>query len=139
MSTAMQNSTQTPSDFTSGQYFLGTFTLLPETTRTTNSRWLQRFSPLTANTTFATLWRKYLPCTSNNALLSPLSHNFKSFPYFFPSYETCSININSLFHAAIKNLHVKANGIFVFLLLHPPLLTTTISEGITDTHSRKNT
>ena len=32
---------------------------------------------------------------------------------------------------ASKNLHVKANGIFVFLLLHPPLLTTTISEGIT--------
>ena len=39
------------------------------------------------------------------ALLSPLSHNFKSFTYFFPSYETCSINVNSLFHAAIKNPH----------------------------------
>ena len=72
-----------------------------------------------------------------HALLSPLSHNFKSFPYFFTYYETCSINVNSLFHAAIKNLHVKANGIFVLLLLHPPLLTTTISEGIT--HMRKNT
>ena len=56
-----------------------------------------------------------------HALLSPLSHNFKSFTYFFPYYETCSININSLFHAAIKNLHVKANGIFVLLLLHSPL------------------
>ena len=38
----------------------------------------------------------------------------------FLSYETCNTNVNSLFHAAIKNLHVKANGIFVFLLLHPP-------------------
>ena len=53
--------------------------------------------------------------------LSPLHSNFISFPYFFPSYETCSINVNPLFHAAIKNLHIKANGIFVFLLLHSPL------------------
>ena len=59
-----------------------------------------------------------------HALLSPLSHNFISFPYFFPSYETCSININSLFHAAIKNLHVKANSIF--LLFHPPLFYNTL-------------
>ena len=72
-----------------------------------------------------------------HTLLSPLSHNFKSFTYFFPYYETCSISVNSLFHAAIKNLHVKANGIFVFLLLHPPLLTTTLSDGLT--HTCKNT
>ena len=65
-------------------------------------------------------------------LLSPLHNNFISFPYFFPSYETCSINVNSLFHAAIKNLHIKPNGIFVFLLLHLLLyLPTTLSEGIT--------
>ena len=114
------------------------FTLLLETTRTTNSRWLQRFSPQTANTTFATLMVNISPShVQRHALLSPLSHNFKSFTYFFPSYETRSINVHSLFHAAIKNLHVKANGIFVFLLLHPPLLTTSISEGIT--HTRKNT
>ena len=31
-------------------------------------------------------------------MLSPLSHYFISFPYFFPSYETCSINVNPLFH-----------------------------------------
>ena len=43
MSTAMQNSAPTPSYFISGQHFLETFTLLPETTRTTNSRWLQWF------------------------------------------------------------------------------------------------
>ena len=70
-------------------------------------------------------------------LLPQLYHNFISFPCYFPSYETCSINVNSLFHAAVKNLHVKLNGIFVFILLHPPLLTTTLSEGIT--HPRKNT
>ena len=58
--------------------------------------------------------------------LSPLYHNFISFPYFFPSYETCSINVNFFFHAAIKNLHIKLNGIFVFLLLHhPPLFYNT--------------
>ena len=43
-----------------------------------------------------------------HTLLSPLSHNFISFPYFFPYYETCSVNVNSLFHAAVKNLHFKA-------------------------------
>ena len=56
-------------------------------------------------------------------MLSPLSHNFISFPYFFPSYDTCSINVNSLFHTAIKNFHIKPNGIFVFLVLHPPVFT----------------
>ena len=35
-------------------------------------------------------------------MLSQLYHNFISFLYFFPSYKTCSINVNSLFHAAIK-------------------------------------
>ena len=97
MSTAMQNSAPTPSDFTSGQHFLETFTLLHETTRTTNSWWLQRF---------------------------------------FPSYETCSININSLFHAAIKNLHIKANGIFVFFILL--YFTTTLSKGITHTRTQEH-
>ena len=43
MSTAMQNSAPKPSYFISWQHFLETFTLLPETTRTTNSRWLQSF------------------------------------------------------------------------------------------------
>ena len=68
-------------------------------------------------------------------ILSPLSHNFISFPYFFPSHETYSINVNSLFHAAIKNLHIKASSIFVFFILL--YFTATFSEGIT--HSRKNT
>ena len=82
-----------------------------------------------------------------HALLSPLRNNFISFPYFLPSflpsYETCSINVNPLFHAAIKNIHIKSNGIFVFLLLHPLLLTTTLTEGITHTqehisHTKNN-
>ena len=135
MSTVMQNPFPTHSSyFTSGQHFLETRTLLPETTRAMKSWWLQRLFPQTANMTLATLMANVSP---SHALLSPLSQNFKSFPYFFTSNETCNINVNSLFHAAIKNIHVKAIGIFVFLLLHPPLLTTTISEGIT--HMRKNT
>ena len=87
--------------------------------------------------TFATYGEHSPSHVQRHALLSQLYRNFKSFTYFFPSYETCSINVNSLFHAAIKNLHIKANGVFVFLLLHPPLLMTTTSEGIT--HTRKNT
>ena len=54
-------------------------------------------------------------------MLSPLSHNSISFPCFFPSSETRSINVDSLFHAAIKNLPIKAN--VIFLLLYPPLNT----------------
>ena len=55
MSTAMPNLTPTPSDyFTSGQHFLETFSLLPETTRNTNQRRLQRLFPQTANMTFNT-------------------------------------------------------------------------------------
>ena len=71
-----------------------------------------------------------------HTLLSSLHNNFISFPYFFISYETCSINVNSLFHAAIKNLHIKPNGIFLllYLLLYLP---TTLSKEIT--HTCKNT
>ena len=141
MSTAMQNSAPTPSDFTSGQHFLETFTFLPETTRTTNSRWLQRFSPQTANTTFCYTMANISPShVQRHALLSPHHNNFISFPFFFPSYETCSINVNPLFHDAIKKLHIKPNGIFFFLLLHLLLyFTTTISEGITHTHTHART
>ena len=38
-----------------------------------------------------------------HALLSLLSPNSISSLYFFPSYETCSTNANSIFRAAIKN------------------------------------
>ena len=76
-----------------------------------------RFCPQTANTTFATLWRTYLPQHIQQCLnltvhfslrhlaakmLSQHFHNFISFFYFFLSNETCSINVNSLFHAAVK-------------------------------------
>ena len=87
-----------------------------------------RFCPQTANMTFATLWQTYFPHTFNLTMhfslrylaakmLSQIYNNFISFLYFFPSYETCSINVNPLFHAAIKNLHIKSNGIFFFVLL----------------------
>ena len=135
MSTAMQNSAPTPSYFFTGQHFLETFMLLPETTRTTSSRWLQRFSPQTAKRDFCCTIANISPSHIQQCLnitmhfslrhlaakmLSQLYHNFISFPYFFPSY------VNSLFHAAIKNLHIKPNGIFfVFLLLHrTPLFTS---------------
>ena len=60
-----------------------------------------------------------------DVLLSALQlyNNYISFLYFFPSYETCSININPLFHAVIKNLHIKPYGIFFLLLHHPPLFS----------------
>ena len=145
MSTAMQNSAPTPSYFISGQHFLETFTLLPKTTRTTNSRWLQSF--LSSNSkhnlcytmanTFPSHTQQYLNLTMHFSLrhlaakmLSQLYQNFISFPYFFPPYETCSININPLFHAAIKNLHIKPYGIFL-LLHHPTLFSNSISKGIT--------
>ena len=61
------------------------------------------------------LWRPYLTQTFNNALTvtqhislkhlaakmpSQLHNSF--LPSFLPSFETCSINVNPLFHAAIK-------------------------------------
>ena len=63
-------------------------------------------------------------------MLSQLYHNFILFPYFFPYCETCCTNVNPLFHAAIKNLHIKPNGIF-FLLLHLTPLPFTLCEEVT--------
>ena len=105
-----------------GQHFLETFTLLPETTRTTNSRWLQSFLSSNSKLDFCYTMANIFPSHAQQCLnltrhfplrhlaakmLSPLHNNFFSFPNFFPSYETCSINVNPLFHAAIKNLHIK--------------------------------
>ena len=110
----------TPSYFISGQHFLETFTLLPKQPEPQTHGDYNRFCPQTANTTFATLWRTYLPQHIQQCLnltmhfslrhlaakmLSQLYHNFISFPYFFPSDESCSINVNPLFHVAIKNPH----------------------------------
>ena len=61
-------------------------------------------------------------------MLSQLYHNFISFPYFFPSYETCSTHVNPLFHAAIKNLHIKHFDILELLSF---IYLTTLGEGIT--------
>ena len=143
MSAAMQNFAPTPSYFTSGQHFLETFTLLPETTRTTNSRWLQSFPSSNSKHDFCYTMANIFPSHIQQCLnltmpfslrhlaakmLSQLYHNFISFPYFFPSYETCSININPLFHGAIKNLHIKHFDILELLSF---IYLTTLREGIT--------
>ena len=147
MSTAMQNSLRhLATSF--GQHFLETFTLLPETT---NHKCMVTSTFLSSNNkhdfcyTMANISPSHIQQCLNLTMhfslrhlaakmLSPLSHNFISFPYFFTYYQTSSINVNSLFHAAIKNLHIKVNGIFVFFIL---LYFTTLSEGIT--YTRKNT
>ena len=147
MLTAMQNHAPTPSYFTSWQHFLETFTILPETTKTTNSWWLQSFLSSNSKQDFCYTMANILPSYTQQCLnltmyfslrhlaakiLSPLYHNFILFPYFFPYYETCSINVNPLFHAAIKNLTASSSSCFFILLYFP----TKLSEGIT---TRKNT
>ena len=134
----MQNSAPTPSYFFTGQHFLKTFTLLPETTRSTNSRWLQSF--LSSNSkhdfcfTMANIFPSHIQQCLNltmhfslrhldTKMLSQLYNNFISFPIFFSSDETCSINVKPLFHATIKYLYIKPNSIFVFFVLHPPLFS----------------
>ena len=130
MSTVMQNSAPTHSDFTSGQHFLEIFMLLPQNNQNHKLMVTSMFLSSNSKHDFCYALANISPSHIQwHAQLSPL-HNNISFPYFFPFYETCSINVNSLFHAAIKNLHIKPNG-------NPPLLTTTISEGIT--HTCKNT
>ena len=141
MLTAMQNFAPTPSYFISGQHFLETFTLLPETTRTTNPWVTSIFLFSNSKHDFCYTMANISPSHIQQCLnvmmhsslrrlaakmLSQLYNNFISFPYFFPSYETCSINVNPLFHAAIENLHIKPYGIFI--LLYFP---TTFTEGIT--------
>ena len=190
MSTAMQNSAQTSSDFIPGQHFLETFTLLspnnqdhifmdddnvpvlnqqtrlllhlwrPYLTHTFNNaltvpgqHFLETFTLLSPNNQdhifmdddnvpvlnqqtrlLLHLWRPYLTHTFNNALTVTLHISLKHLAAkipsqlhisFFSSYETCSINVNPLFHAAIKNLHIKA---LRNLRLHPHLFTLKLSE-----------
>ena len=135
MSTVIQNSTPTPSYFPSGQHFLETFTLLPETTRTINSQWLQSFLSSNSKHDFCYTMANISPSHIQRCLnltmhfslrhlaakmLSQLSHYFILFPYFFPSYETCSINIKPLSYAAIKNLHIKHFDILELLSFYIP-------------------
>ena len=49
-------------------------------------------------------------------MFSQLYNNSISFPYFFLSYDTCSINVNPLFHAAIKNHHKILSAFSYFFL-----------------------
>ena len=138
MSTTMPNSAPTPSDyFTSGQHFLETFTLLPRNNQnhklTVTSTFLSSNSKHDFCNTMANISPSHV---QQRTQLSPLHNNFISFPHFFPSYETCSTNVNPLFHAAIKNLHIKANGIFVFFILL--YFTITLSEKITRAHTQEH-
>ena len=135
MSTAIQKkSAPTPSYFISGQHFLETFTLLPETTRTSNSRRLQSFLSSNNKHDFCYAMANISPSHIQQCfnltmhfslrhlaakMLFQLYNNFISFPYFFIYFETCSINVNPLFHATIKNLHIKPYSIFLLLHLTP--------------------
>ena len=86
---------------TSEQHFLETFTLLRETTKTTNSRWLQSFLSSNSKHDFSYTMANISPAHIQQCLnltmhfslrhlaakmLSQLYHNFISFPYFFPYY-----------------------------------------------------
>ena len=112
------------------------------------------FCPQPANATFATLMAIYLTHTFNNALterctsslrhlagkmLSQLYNNFILFPYFFPSYETFSINVNPLFHATIKNNHknLTASSYFSLSLIYSPLKLSEEVNNVTNTQKNK--
>ena len=129
MSIAMSNSAPAPSDyFTSGQQFLETFMLLPQTTRNTNSRWLQSLFPPTANMTFATYCEHTsLTCPTIHTAISILSllHFIST---SFLSHEACSTNANSIFHAFIKNYHKNISTSYFSLLF---LYFSQLSEEIT--------
>ena len=124
-----------------GQYFLETFTLLPETTRTTNSWVTTSFLSLTNKHDFCYTYgdishshiQQCLNLTMHILLLSQLYNNSMSFPYFFPSYDTCSINVNPLFHAAIKNHHKNLTASLYFSLIYLPLKLCEEVNNVTNT------
>ena len=70
-------------------------------------------------------------------MLSQLYNNFISFPYFFPSYETCSINVNPLFHAAIKNLHIKTFQHLGSSLIYFPTTFSGDINNVTNQHTQQ--
>ena len=59
-------------------------------------------SLLKQQTRLLLLYGEHNPSHVQRHALLPQLYNFISFPYFFTYYEPCSINVNSLFHAAIK-------------------------------------
>ena len=109
----------TASYFISGQHFLETFTLLPETTRTTNSWVTITFLSLTSEHDF---WYTYGNISHSHIqqCLNLTMHIFaQATIYLLPSYEACSINVNPFFHAAIKNHHKNFTASsYFFILLH---------------------
>ena len=118
MSTVMQNSAQTSSHFILGQHFLEIFTLLSPKYQDHTFMDDDNVPVLNQQTQLLLfLWQQYLTHTFNNVLTVTLHIFLKHLaakipsqlrnyflPSFLPSYETCSININPLFHAAIKTI-----------------------------------
>ena len=113
MSTAMQNFAQTSSYFIPGQHFLETFTFLSPNDQDHTFMDDDNVPVLNQQTRLLIhLWRPYLTHTFNNALTVTLHISLKHLAakipyqlhnYFLPSFlDTCSINVNLLFHAAIK-------------------------------------
>ena len=66
--------------------------------------------------------------TTGTSFLNSITTSFR-FLNFFPSYETCSINVNPLFHAAIKNHHKNLTASSSFIL--PLKLREEIPNNVT--------
>ena len=137
MSTAMQNTAPIASHFIPGQHFWRHSRFSPQTTRTTHS-WTTTTSLSSTSKhnfcyTMATISHSHFQQCLNLTMHITLRHLaakmpsqlYNNFISFLPSYETCSINVNPLFHAAIKTFIYKPYSIFVFSLLYFP---TTFSE-----------
>ena len=118
MSTAMQNYAPTPSYFFTGQHFLGDIDVSPRNNRNHKLTVTTSFLSSNSNMTFATPManissshiQQCLNLTIHFSLrhlaanmISQLYHNFISLLYFFPSYKTCSINVNSLSFLSSNN------------------------------------
>ena len=112
ISTAMQNFAQASSYFIPGQHFLETFTLLSPNDQDHTFMGDDNVPVLNQQTRLLLhLWRPYITYTFNNALTVTLHISLRQIAdkipsqllnSFLPSYETRSINVNLLFHAAIK-------------------------------------
>ena len=147
MSTATQNTAPTASHFIPGQHFLETFTLLPQTTRTTFSWTTTTFLSSTSKhdfyNTMANISHAHIQQCVNLTMHfsfghlaakmpSQLINDFISLlPYFFPSYETCSIPALTLYSMLpLKPSYKNLTASSFFSLFYFP---TTFSED-TYTH-----
>ena len=95
MSTATQNTAPISNQFIPGEHFLETFTLLSPNDQDLTSMGDYIVPVLNQHVSLRHLAAK---------MPSPLYKNFISLTSFLPSYETCSIKVNPLFHAAIKTI-----------------------------------